>query len=338
MASAFIKLRQLHGSDVTDEFFRRSWEAETLRQKEYESDVKLQARIRGFMVRLRLKKMRHLAETVQRIWRGHQGRQRAIAERKRIEHEKLLAFWNTMATRIQKIWKGYWSRKSKFNYEARKQYLAQIVVKMEEMRVKVETHAKQQQIAALASQAQFEKNLLSKFAGQRHHLVGTYAIPGVMAKAKSPSLATKIPYSHDKAQEMLTDNRILKLPPLSKLPEKQLKESEELKSWIKDTVGTNYRNVRVKPEIVFDMEEFGIKDEKKAQGPFLPMSLLDTKKSKPLRPTLRVETDFYDTSNYWREQRLKEANARISDRVKVTKHIQHEQSGYFLGGGPYTLR
>ncbi|KAJ3015682.1 UNVERIFIED_CONTAM: spermatogenesis-associated protein 17 [Siphonaria sp. JEL0065] len=239
-----------------------------------------------------------------------------------------------MATRIQKIWKGYWSRKAKFDYAARKQYLADIVVKMEDMRLKVEAHAKQQQLESIAAQAQFEKNLLAKLAGQRHHLVGTKAIPGVMAKAKSPSLSKKIEYCNDKAQVMLKEDRILRLPPLSKLPEKQLKESDDLKNWIRDTVGTNYKNVRVKPEIVFEFEE----DKKRAQGPFLPLSSLEAKKSKPLRPTLRVDTDFYDTSNYWREQRLKEANTRISNTFVNTKHVQHEQSGYFLGGGPYTLR
>ncbi|KAJ3290732.1 spermatogenesis-associated protein 17 [Rhizoclosmatium sp. JEL0117] len=336
MAASFARIKQLNYSDIIDEFFNKSWAAEVARHKEYNSDVKLQAKIRGYMVRLHIKQMKGAALKIQRVFRGYKGRERAKAERARINHEALLAFWNKMTVKIQKIWKGYWSRKAKFDYYARKKYLADVVVKMEELRIKVSEHAKEQEIIAKTKQAEFEAKIIEKLSGQRHHLVGTKAIPGVMSKAKQPLLSKKVEYQQDVAEEMLQETKILRLPPLSKLPEQRLKESNELKAWVQATVGTNHRNVKVKaPAITFSL----VDDQKQAQGPFLPKTLLEVKRGRPLRPTLRVETDFYDTYNFWKERREKEVNTRISDKNFITtKHVRHPQSGYFLGGGPYTLR
>ncbi|KAJ3308311.1 Tartrate-resistant acid phosphatase type 5 [Boothiomyces sp. JEL0838] len=64
-------------------------------------------------------------------------------------------------------------------------------------------------------------------------------------------------------------------------------------------IGKNPKKVVVKPKPNLYEEE---EAEKCSQGPFLPKYKLNHILSKPLKPTLRVETGFYDTKEYEREQ------------------------------------
>ncbi|KAI8607015.1 hypothetical protein BC830DRAFT_1175786, partial [Chytriomyces sp. MP71] len=188
MALSFAKLRQTHGSDVVDEFFALSWAAERARKYEYNMGVKLQARVRGFLIRTQLQKLGGCALLIQRVYRGFKGRLRAMREKARIAHEKKVAEWTRAVVTIQKVWKGYWSRKVKFDYYGRKRYLTDLVAKMKQTRLELEVHEQAQRAALASHQRTFESKLLAKLAGQRHHLMGTRAIPGVMAQAKAPVL------------------------------------------------------------------------------------------------------------------------------------------------------
>lgn len=128
----------------------------------------------------------------------------------------------------------------------------------------------------------------------------------------------------------------LSLPSIIKMPEDKLKNSQELKNWISKTVGKNPRNIRVKPRP--DPITEIIKPEKLAQGPFLPKGILTKTKYKPLRPTLRVQTDFYDTKNYIREEKMRELALRVSDEAFLTvKHVKNEIPVHFLRGEPYRV-
>ncbi|KAJ3247715.1 spermatogenesis-associated protein 17 [Chytriomyces hyalinus] len=338
MALSFEIRRSLHGADIVDDYFKVSWEAEKSRQEEYDSDVKLQSRIRGHLARLKLKKQIAASINLQRIFRGFKARKFVKAERERMELKAKLAFWNQKVTLIQKIWRGFKTRKS-HDFYGRKKYLADLVVKMEQTRLSIEAHEKAQMEALVTRQRDFDQKLLRKLAGQRHHLVGTRAIPGVMRKFNEPLLTHSyyIQDGEDSCKRVLDEQRIVKLPPLSQLPEKELKESEELKNWIHSTVGKNYRGIRVKPAPLAASSK-PISLEKRAQGPFLPKTLLEKKKGKPLKPTLRVETDFYDTYNYWKNERLKESTLRITDqRITTNRFIHHKSSEYLLRQSPYKL-
>ncbi|KAI8855302.1 hypothetical protein BC829DRAFT_4656 [Chytridium lagenaria] len=130
-------------------------------------------------------------------------------------------------------------------------------------------------------------------------------------------------------------NRVL-APIARRIPEQKLKESGELKTWIQSHVGKNPHGIRVKPRPP-DAEflEPG-RREKPAQGPFLPHVQLDKKRSKPLKPSLRVQTDFFDTVNYKREEKRLEIAKRVSDKVFATvRHIKYETKECHIGGGPY---
>ncbi|KAJ3140874.1 spermatogenesis-associated protein 17 [Physocladia obscura] len=220
--------------------------------------------------------------TIQRIYRGFRGRKFANNERVAMHQLALLAYWSTAAIKIQKMyfeknykkkvnvttfdrWKGYWSRKSKFNYYHRKHYLAGIVLKMNETRVKLKEKEKKDREKALQKHHTLEIALIEKLAGQHHHLMGTKAIPGVMKNVQHPDLKNSV-FQFGDITACNGKERILTLPPLVKLPERQLRDNRAMKQWIKETVGTNYRKVKIKSTVDYDSL---LREEKLVQGPFL---------------------------------------------------------------------
>jgi hypothetical protein len=96
--------------------------------------------------------------------------------------EKELLLLNTMATKIQKLWRGYASRKCKFDYHSRKRYIQQITVKIEETRKGLREFEERQRVLEMERRRELERERIERLAGVRHHLLGTKAIPGVMAK------------------------------------------------------------------------------------------------------------------------------------------------------------
>ncbi|KAJ3331674.1 spermatogenesis-associated protein 17 [Blyttiomyces sp. JEL0837] len=327
MALAFAQIWGRHGSDIVEEFFEMAREAEEHRVDEYAKVVKLEA-----------------------FWRGQRAR------------EKLK----------KQIWRGYWSRKHVFDFYARKVYIAEIVDKMDQMRTSLrEYEAAQQKLDRDRRQKALQEKL-ERMAGRRHHLVGTKAIPGVMAKVTEPTIpeveTATVPFESlmsldsrgnyvdgefdgyegkvycpgGKGGDGIGDggvggrNNTAMLPPLVRVPESHLRNNKALREWVKSHVGTNPRGIRVKPP---REEESDGTITKAAQGPFLPLVRLKKRKTKPFKPTLRVETDFYDTKNYQMEERRRELAERVSDKVFVTlKHVVHPPGDLYLGGGPYKLQ
>ncbi|KAJ3413416.1 spermatogenesis-associated protein 17 [Chytridiales sp. JEL 0842] len=117
-----------------------------------------------------------------------------------------------------------------------------------------------------------------------------------------------------------------RLLPLLRIPESNLKNSKDLKAFVEKTVGKNWKGVKVKPDPEFRQktDDGGkVVVEKKAQGPFLPKEVLEKKKNKPLKPSLRVQTDYYDTKNFKREERRQEKAMRESDSDQMSSSTKN---------------
>ena len=69
---------------------------------------------------------RAVVVTIQRYWRGYLGRLRARLAREGRDKRLREAFFNAAATVIQRHWRGFWSRKSKFDFYARRRYLREV--------------------------------------------------------------------------------------------------------------------------------------------------------------------------------------------------------------------
>ncbi|KAJ3107365.1 spermatogenesis-associated protein 17 [Phlyctochytrium planicorne] len=346
MALQFARLWQQRGSDIIDDFFERSREAEEKRAAEYQAAVYVQKMWRGFKCRIHLADIACRVVTIQRMYRGFRGRKMFKHEWYRQRLEKETAYQNQMATKIQRTWRGFDTRKRIFDYHKRKEFIETVSAKMEETRENLRKHEQQQRKDELERKAKKLLEWMEQFAGKNHHLLGTKSIPGILSK--SPTIVNddlikiieelKKKEAEGRAttpEEMIAKKKLLG-PIVGKIPENKLRHSEELQEWIKGHVGKNPYGIRVKPKPdPIELSEPEAK-EKPVQGPFLPKINLEKKKSKPLRPSLRVQTDYFDTHNYKREERRQELARRVSDKVFVTlRHIKYDQNSCYISGGPY---
>ena len=97
--------------------------AEMQRVREYNASVLLQAVLRRRQRRAGFADFRTRAVTVERVFRGHRGRNGYEDEQQARDARTRRAFWNSNAALVQKIWRGFYSRKHIHNFYLRKAYL-----------------------------------------------------------------------------------------------------------------------------------------------------------------------------------------------------------------------
>ncbi|GAX75220.1 hypothetical protein CEUSTIGMA_g2664.t1 [Chlamydomonas eustigma] len=174
---------------VLEEYFKACSLAESKRSAEVRAAIVIESCARGFLTRRRLKKLTDVVVNIQRYWRGYLGRLRATLALE-IKNKKLRElYFDAQASVIQRHWRGFWSRKSKFDFYARKRYLKEVHSKNAEIRKEMEAEA-QRAISAQREMAEdMARRLFDSRVGQLHHLVSTAAQPGIF---NSPyALATK---------------------------------------------------------------------------------------------------------------------------------------------------
>jgi len=260
--ASFLVLQD-RSSDILADIFVKAEAAEQLRRQEYRHAVVIQAWYRGCRSRQYLKELNEKAREIQRIWRGYAARKRWRAM-VRNEVEKLKSsFYNGMATVIQRTWRGYYSRKLIHNFYALKRYLRQIEAKNQEMRSLLAEEKARDERRRLDEEANNAHRRLVSDAKSKHHLISTYAIPGVFnnphranpqemeyrLKAVTPLLATEKMREDNDRQKMdkKREKKELKLPPLPAKP----------------------------------------------QGPFKSPKTVHIQRHKPLSPSLRVESSYF---------------------------------------------
>ncbi|TPX65656.1 hypothetical protein SpCBS45565_g05042 [Spizellomyces sp. 'palustris'] len=375
MALSFARIWNFQCTDIVEDLFARSRDAELHRHEEYAAAVAIQKVWSGYVVRRRLQKLNKNATTIQRYWRGHLGRnflERLIIERNR---RKRMMHYYAMAVRIQKTWRGYHSRKYKFHYYQRKAYIENVKEKINTIREQLAAHCIAQRQADWVHRQATAAALLDRLAGNRHHLVGTQHVPGVYADARGKKArlgmavvghasqedveggktADSEEYNmEDEAQAPEQENESLTchgrqsstfrssqarrhqlLPPLY-IPEENLKDNDALRKWLREHVGLQRFKGKSPRRLV--EEEHGESDSKQPQGPFLPRQKMERILRKPLQPSLRVETDFYDTSNAQKQERRRREGLKVSDKVfTVVQRVEHPHPDYFHDGDPYSM-
>jgi len=253
-------------SDVLADIFVQSSEAEKSRIEEYRHAVIIQAWFRGCRSRQCLKELNEKATMIQRIWRGFfarkQWRQMVWKEVDQLKS----AYYNGMATVIQRTWRGYFSRKLIHDFYALKRYLRSVEVKNQEMRALLAEEKEKDDRRRLEERAKEAHKRLVLEAKSKHHLISTYAVPGVFnhphssepdemefrLKAITPLLATEKMRQDVEIQKKKKrdEKKELKLPPLGDKP----------------------------------------------QGPFKEPKAVYIQRNKPLAPSLRVETSYLTQS------------------------------------------
>lgn len=174
----FVKLwRRRH--EVVSELEELLSEAKENAAPEREASVRIQKLFRGARTRAAISTQSGACQTIQRVFRGHQGRNLTNdARRARAAHEES-SIYHYYATLIQRVFKGFYSRRYKHDFYARKAYIQSIKQKSEELRNQLSGHM-ETQIEKDEERAEREaRDEFKKVTQNLHHLLSTASTPGV---------------------------------------------------------------------------------------------------------------------------------------------------------------
>jgi hypothetical protein len=173
-------LTSLHArADVAGAFFKTLGQAESELDTEYVATLTLQASVRRVLQRAKLVAWRRQAITVERVYRGHLGRNLYEDEQVLRDARTRRAFWNSNAALVQKIWRGFFSRKHVHNFYLRKAYLDSVALTGQQRREELNEHM--ERLMDIETQ-RVQQERLEKFervVGSLHHMLSTGCCAGV---------------------------------------------------------------------------------------------------------------------------------------------------------------
>ncbi|CAF1225517.1 unnamed protein product [Adineta ricciae] len=277
--AGFLELRR-NSEKILEELEHLAKEAEIAREYEHESSIIVQSAWRGFRVRAHLKFLHRCAVIIQRWWRSYKARQLFRKKLKTHVLQLRLKYYDDKAVKIQKIWRGYYVRKYVLDYYSRKRYLAGLEAKNEQIRIQMIEYREYLEQREIDQQRQANLSKLEDEARRTHYLVSTKVAPGIY---NSKYL--------DAPKEMEIILRSTKFQTTSPTkPMKTMKEDE-----------------------IAEISRFLPPLKPKPQGPFRPSEDVRYQRYRPLKPSLRCETDYFASEKMREEIKLQEWTDRVHD-------------------------
>ena len=155
--------------------------------REVHSAVDIQRMFRGFFVRARHALWHRCAKAVQRIFRGLEGRKKAMAVNRRKHTWETMAVFHYQATVVQKTFRGFYSRRYYHDFFARKTYIENILRKSILLRETLRSQREKQILDDAERREEAALGEFQKVTQNLHHLVSTASCAGIYAS----------PYFHD---------------------------------------------------------------------------------------------------------------------------------------------
>ncbi|CAM4847606.1 unnamed protein product, partial [Rotaria magnacalcarata] len=280
LMAAFLELRR-NADQILGELEYLAKEAEYVREYENRCAVIVQSAWRGCCVRSHIKYLNRCATLIQTWWRIYKAK--AIFRRKLKEHviQLRLKYYDDNAVKIQKIWRGYYVRKYVLDYYSRKRYLASIEQKNEQIRTQLRDYREYLGQKQLEQQRQENIAKLEEEAKKTHYLVSTKVVPGIY---------------NSKYLEAPKEMEIILRTTKFELPSKKVKPTRNQKD-----------------QDIATLTKFLPPLKSKPQGPFRTPEDVRYQRYRPLKPSLRCETDFFATEKMREELKLQEWVDRIHD-------------------------
>ena len=286
---AIAYVKTLQTQSIIQAYYLECSLAAQSRPRENQAAIVIQKAWKGYVTRMWLAKVKNVATTFQKLWRGFSTRREYRLKIQNYRKMKRNQIYFDKATIIQKAWRGHNCRKE-FDFYKRKLRINEMLVKMEEARVLCQEYHDKMALVE-KRQLEHEKQIqLEKLAGKSHHLVGTRSVAGVLNKQKNG------------------------------LTEELVENSSELKEFKTRTIQKTVPKAP-KPAIESNI--------KRAIGPFPPEQKLIKKLNRPLRPTLRVQTDYYDTRNFNDEYKRQEMSKIVEKNGDSMKYKRYQVSETF---------
>ncbi|KAL2613977.1 hypothetical protein R1flu_025669 [Riccia fluitans] len=165
-------------SEILQSYFERVQIAEQNREKETNAVIKIQAAWRRKAVRLLLERWDRHATAIQRWYRGHLGRMRALDIRRKKDKMLRLQYFGKRAKTIQRHFRGFMSRKYKHDFYQRKAWIDQAVEAGEEVREILREEYNNQMQREQEAAEKSVKAYIDDFIATSHYRVGTEARKG----------------------------------------------------------------------------------------------------------------------------------------------------------------
>jgi len=166
-------------SEVEAAFYERTQAAEAARPSEETACTRLQSAWRGRTTRVLIAYWAHHGLIVERITRGHLGRQ--CARRLRIvrDTKRQRDYFDAFAATIQLRFRGFHSRKYLHNFYARKAYIDAVLHKGDAIRTQLQHRLDEQVVERTSEQERTGRESVNKLATRLHHLRSTASCAGI---------------------------------------------------------------------------------------------------------------------------------------------------------------
>lgn len=268
-ALTFIEHWEERGA-VVEDVFAAAREAELNRQREYDAALHIQAVMRGVRLRQFIKYLHMCAIRIQMAWRGYLGRLEYHRKLANKVEQRQLNYFHSMATKIKKVWKGHYVRSHVYDYYAMKKYLGALEKKNEIVRQRLREYEEEMKRRDEVEVELKELEKYNNYARSCHFMMSTQVKAGVFVKNN---------------EEPVFEEQIKAVFP------KDL--SKKKNKW--------HKTVQKK----VDNTTFELPPLKRVQGPFKNPSVVYMQRHKPLKPSLKVQTDF-NTEDVAKEKHIQE--------------------------------
>lgn len=112
-----------------------------------------------------------MALLIQRIYRGHLGREHFHECRRKRDYELRMQYFNAHAIYMQRIYRGYWSRKYIMDFYARKAFIAACLLAGQRMKTLLTMNYKLQINNEQKEAQDIVHKEIDKFFASNHHRV-----------------------------------------------------------------------------------------------------------------------------------------------------------------------
>lgn len=167
-------------TSLVDAYFAKKNETQKNFQKENESAILIQKTFRGYLTRKRFQKLKKATQTIKKYYKGYKARELVMSMKVEKKRKERMDYYNECAKKIQACFRGYISRKKKFDFYKRKQFLEDVEKKGKVMEQYIEEKIKERDQKYEEEVRKRKKKMFKRIAPKLHYLVSTKNIPGVL--------------------------------------------------------------------------------------------------------------------------------------------------------------
>jgi len=287
----FMRLWESQHDKLAQDYYASKAIAEENRQLEHNAAILIQSVYRGHVDRSRIRFLNGQAKLIAVTYRLYRDRVNYRTMQIKTLKQRREKAYNDGATKLQALWRGYKSRKHIKDMGVRKTFISSVSAGCTMMKTQITKYVEHSKEWVAEQEREKVALAYQRRVDREHHMLSTITKPGVYAKVRTPQVK-----------------------------EKDLIESVKGLSETRGRSPNRGRSSPKRPSATASLVSTGTL--LRQQGPFRSPEQVWTQRNKPLRPTLRVQTDFEHNTKADRAHKDAEYLGRLHDVTftPVSKH------------------